>query len=176
MSVTFTDNSAAWTAALDAGANDGLTAMASFYAGAFAQNIGSEGGGVIANTKFGPYYRSSPRGSFPGVRKGSLKGSMVSTKAEGLVAYAGSTLKRAAWLETGWERRKRLTEKQIRFLHALRRELEKTGVAVMWEKGARGGKVWARPWLRRTVREQKAAAGFVFQTTAADSIAKRIAK
>ncbi len=199
MTVKFTDNSDFWNNAVREGCNDGITDMASFYADAFRMSVGSEGGGAIATSrpvgKSGKrrykkllegqsigknegrrYFKASPPGSFPGNRTGALRRSMVSTKASGLVAYAGSTLKYAGWLETGWERRTPLTDKQKRYLHALAKQLKDAGVAVTWQKGAKGGAVWARPWLRRTVREQRAAAGFVFQTTAADSIAKRVAQ
>lgn len=198
MSVVFTDNTDAWNAALYAGANDGLTAMASFYADAFRQNIGSEGGRAIATSRIVAnqhvrrrkykkilagesigkregrrFFEASPPGNFPGNRTGALKRSMASTKAKDLVAYAGSTLKYALYLETGWERRTPLTEKQLRMLHAMRRELGDAGIHV-GPKGS-GGTVNARPWLKRTVREQGPAAGFVFQTVAADSIARRLA-
>lgn len=197
--VTFQDNSKETADAIFAGCNVGLTRMAAYTADAFRVRIGSEGGRAVATSRpvgkkgkrrfaaigkgesIGKregrrYFEASPPGSFPGNRTGTLKRSMTSTKATNLVAYAGSPLRYASWLETGWERRKPLTPKQIRYLHALRRQLENAGVVVTWQKGSKGGKIWARPWLKRTLKEERENMQAEFSKTASEYIARRLAK
>ena len=74
MSVEFVDNSKAYTDAIVGGCNDGLTAMASMYADAFRQNIGSEGGRAIATSRKrkggGRRYKAIAAGESIGKREG----------------------------------------------------------------------------------------------------------
>lgn len=196
MSVTFTDNSKDWNDAIFAACNEGLTVAAAFTADAFRNNIGTEGGRAIAisNTVSGSKRRTyrqlltgesvggregrrlweaSPPGKFPGSRTGALRRSMSSTKAENLSVLVGSSLKYALWLETGWQRKTPLTAKQLRFLHAMMRDLKNSGIQIK-AKGAGGATVPARPWLRRTVRENATRIGEHFSRVASESIARRV--
>lgn len=199
MSVKFTDNSAEWANAVGEGVSQALGYTAATLADAMRENIGSEGGRAIATSrkarnsnrrKFKAipagesigkregrrYFEAAPPGNFPGTRTGALKRSMTWAKVSPLVYLVGSPLKYAAWLETGWERRKPLTDKQKRYLHALARELKNAGIAVTWGKnGSNGGAVWARPWLRRTLREEQANLAMTFADEAARLIAAKVA-
>jgi len=202
VSVQFVDNSDKYAKALFDGCNIGLTAAGLYAADAMRENIGSEGGRAVATSRavrntggkvrrykaiaegqsIGKnegrrYFEAAPPGNFPGNRTGALKRSMVSTRSTNLSTVVGSTLKYAGWLETGWERRKALTAKQKRYLHALRRSLERAGIVVTWGKhGSSGGKVWARPWLKRTIREESANISKVFLDTASEAVSQRVAQ
>lgn len=200
MSVEFKDNSDAWAKAIVESCNEGLTAAAAYTADAFRVNIGSEGGRAIAlSRKIGRrrsywslaegesigrregrrHWLAAPPGKFPGTRTGALRRSMTSTKADGLVAYAGSNLKYALYLETGWERRKPLTDKQLRMIHAMMRDLEDSGLPADYlfsKTPGGGGQVHARPWLRRTVREHGGRIAKVFSGVASSALAARVAQ
>lgn len=203
MSVEFTDNSDAWAKAIVESCNDGLTAAAGFAADAIRGNLGSEGGRAIAisNTIKGSKRRryrkladgesvgkregrrvweAAPPGKFPGVRTGAMRNSIQSTKSVNLVAYVGSTMSGKdnypLFLETGWERRKPLTPKQLKMLHALRREMNDAGIATINHGGAKGGTIHARPWLRRTIREQGPRIAKQFEITASESLAARMTR
>jgi hypothetical protein len=176
VSVTFTDNSDQFNKDLVESMNDGLSLMGVYLSEVMRANIGSEGGRAIAvsrkvrnqnrrrfravaagesigRNEGRRYFIASPVGNFPGNRTGTLKRSITSTKARNLAVTVGSSVKYAVWLETGWQRRTPLTPKQLRYLHAINKELRNAGIVIEGKNGSKGGAVNARPWLRRSVRE-----------------------
>lgn len=205
MSVEFKDNSDAWARAIVESCNEGLTVTAARLADAFRDNMGTEGGRAIGRVrtvsgtkrrKFKAFkkgetnanttesdrlvWQAAPPGKFPGKRSGAMARSMQSTKSVNLVAYAGSTMSGKdnypLFLETGWERRKPLSDKQLRMLHAMRREMQDAGIATINNGGTGGGKVYARPWLHRTVREKRAELDDLFVKVASAELARRTAQ